>query len=891
MNFEYEKYINMNMNEFLKQQIYYGIHNHSHYSNIRMLDALAKCEDLIDDAIMKGHRGVAISDHECISGHVKMMNHMQGLHKEKKRYNELIKNGAVINNLKKEFGSKYELISTMPNDFKLGLGNEIYLLDEETMEEYRENYYTENRGRVNHMVLQALDEVGHEQIRELSSIAWGNRFKTGLVERVPITRTDLQNVIGDNRGHIISTTACLGGNLGGMVLEMLQIQARPHSDAELFDIKLKIHKFIQFCIETFGKDNFYIELQPNDMEEQVEFNKVALTIAKGYKLPFIIATDTHYLNKEDRFVHKAYLLSKGNEDREVDDFYNTCYSMRMEELYEYWLHFGEVNDFKTAILNTLGIWERTEQYDLSRPEEIPQRPLPEIFEVKHIFKDWYKKYDYIGLVANSEHDQDRFFMTLLEDGFIKKKEKFNDVNMARINEEFKQLWLISERLGQRMLSYYSLTELLINIMWDDKGGNSLVGISRGSCTGMYILFVTDCVAINPIKWDLPAYRHIHSSRIELADVDLDTETIKREQIFQAVSDFFNGQVLNLSTFKKEGSKSAVQTSARGMGIDNDISMSVSSMIPFERGSHWSLKDCVYGNEEKERKPVKEFINEVSKYSRWLETAMKIEGLICSRSIHASGVVIFNNGITKSNSIMKAPNGKNITAFDMNDSTQLSAVKLDFLTVESLTKLHTCLDLLIEEGKIEWQGSLRKTYEKYIHPDVLEYGSKKMWEMVSTGELLDLFQFSTPIGITTAKLLKPTSLPELAHANSLMRLMGDGTITPTEKFLKFKNDISLWYKEMNEYNLTKDNVFELEKYLKMYYGVSATQEDIMEITMNDKLVGFDLTQANKLRKAVAKKSEKVMKEVRELYFKVGQEKGNSLNVLNYIWDKHIVPQLG
>lgn len=304
-----------------------------------------------------------------------------------------------------------------------------------------------------------------------------------------------------------------------------------------------------------------------------------------------------------------------------------------------------------------------------------------------------------------------------------------------------------------------------------------------------------------------------------------------------------------------------------------------------------MSDCIYGNEEKDRKPVKEFINEINQYPNWLETALRLEGLICGRRIHASGVVIFNDGITSQNAIMKAPNKKNITAFGMYESSQLSAVKLDFLTTEATSKIHTALKLLTEYGKIEWQGSLKATYDKYIHPNVLIYDNKEMWKMVSNGELMDLFQFSTPVGIAVAKLLKPQNLNELAHANSLMRLMGDGTITPTEKYLKFRDNIQLWYDEMKEYNLTDEEIKELEKHLLEYYGVSATQEDIMEITMNKNIVGFDLQQANKLRKAVAKKSEKVMKEVKELYYKVGQENGNSLNKLDYVWDKHIVPQLG
>lgn len=96
-----------------------------------------------------------------------------------------------------------------------------------------------------------------------------------------------------------------------------------------------------------------------------------------------------------------------------------------------------------------------------------------------------------------------------------KKQNFNEVNIERINTEMKELWLISERLHQRMASYYNLTELLIRIMWDDNGGNSIVGISRGSVTGYYTCYLLSITQINPIEWNLPHWRHLSSTRPEL----------------------------------------------------------------------------------------------------------------------------------------------------------------------------------------------------------------------------------------------------------------------------------------------------------------------------------------------------------------------------------------
>lgn len=75
-----------------------------------------------------------------------------------------------------------------------------------------------------------------------------------------------------------------------------------------------------------------------------------------------------------------------------------------------------------------------------------------------------------------------------------------------------------------------------------------------------------------------------------------------------------------------------------------------------------------------------------------------------------------------------------------------ALKIDFLTIEALDKIQKAMDLLLANHKLEWQGSLRATFNKYFHPDVLEYDAPEMWDMLGRGEIIDVFQFQTQIGI-------------------------------------------------------------------------------------------------------------------------------------------------
>lgn len=231
------------------------------------------------------------------------------------------------------------------------------------------------------------------------------------------------------------------------------------------------------------------------------------------------------------------------------------------------------------------------------------------------------------------------------------------------------------------------------------------------------------------------------------DIDFDTQALRRKNILLSIKDFFGfNNVLNIATFGTVGPKSACTTAVRGYrteefpdGIDADVGTFLSTMIPTERGNVWPLHDVINGNKDKDRKPIRLFVNEVEKYDGLLDILLNIEGLIDKRSIHASGVYIYNNGYLKHNALMRAPNGQETTQFDMEDSDYMGGLKFDFLTIEALDCERTCVDLLIEDGLIEKQATLKETYNKYLHPDVLDYDNKEIWDLASSGEVTSLFQ--------------------------------------------------------------------------------------------------------------------------------------------------------
>ena len=820
------------------------LHCHTHGSNLRMLDCIVKTKDLIDYAVELGMKAVAITDHASISEHINAI-----------QYSKELKGKGV--------------------DIKVLLGDEIYLVDD--VIDVKENYVP-RQTQFYHFILIAKDRIGYDQLREINAVGWQSSFFTGKMRRVPNDKHQIEKIIGNNKGHLLASTACIGGEL-----------AKSFFNKD----KQQLASFVNWCVSTFGKENFAIEIQPSDNPEQISFNKWAKDYAWRHGLKCISTCDVHYLKKEHHDIHKAFLTSREADRGESEDFYATTYMMSTEEKQGYMPYFSD-EDYEQIVNDGWEFVKDVEFIDMEHITIIPERSLKGLdCQVRHIFKDWYDKYPYIKNFAYSKYDQDTYFLRMVEDGFISKKQEFNDTNIGRIAWELEQLWLISDKLGARMSAYYNLVDYIVDICWEI----GFIGVSRGSVTGYYTAYLIDMQQMNPLQWNLPAYRHLNAERVSWPDVDLDSSARNRPKIIQRLKEVFGeDNILNICTFKTETSKSALKTACRGLGLSNDEASYLSSLVPVERGKQWPLKDCFYGNKEKDRKPVGELVKEIKIQSEANDVdleqcALMIEGLISGLSLHASGIYIFKDGYLKQNSLMKTPRGDDVTCWDMPCSDYAGGLKYDSLTTECQDKLEVCTELLLKYGKIKWQGSIRATYNQYLHPDKLDYTTKEMWDDCSEGKITDLFQFITPVGGKCIRKIQPHSLEEMANANSLMRITVEDGIQPVDKFLAYKQDRSLWYKELDQYGVTNpDEIKALEKVLNYCYGCPSMQEDVMELCMEPKIAGFSLADADKARKIIAKKKSEDVAGLKEKFYSSVESHGNSINVANYVWEQCIKPQL-
>lgn len=171
-----------------------------------------------------------------------------------------------------------------------------------------------------------------------------------------------------------------------------------------------------------------------------------------------------------------------------------------------------------------------------------------------------------------------------------------------------------------------------------------------------------------------------------------------------------------------------------------------------------------GNPEKNRRPIKSFINEVNKYPGLVDIMMGISNLINKRSSHASGVIMFNEDPYEFGCFMKTPKGEIITQYDLHSAEAAGMTKYDFLVTEIQDKLVETIRLLQENGEIEKDLTLREVYNKYFHPEVLPIEESQYWEALQNGSVLNVFQFDSDVGAQAAKKIKPSSIIEMSDAN-------------------------------------------------------------------------------------------------------------------------------
>ena len=485
--------------EWQVEMSYIGLHVHTEFSNLKFADCIIRTPRLFERCKELSMPGVAITDHDALSSHISAIQTLKDFRKKAK--DEYEKEQTEENKANLEYW----------NNFKLILGNEIYLVRNDLT---KENYNKEEE-KYYHFILLAKDEIGHKQLRELSSRAWGRSFRQ-FIERVPTHYKDIEEVIGNEKGHLVASTACLGSYFAKLICDYIKNQS--------IETVEKLNDFVVWGKKWFGED-FYIELQPSASKDQNIYNEYALRYAKKNKLKTIITTDAHYLLKEDRIIHEFY-LNANDGDREVAEFYTGTYIQTPEEIKSFMYNINE-QDINNMLQETINIGNKVVEYNLSHKSIIPKMPIEKVSEIPPKIMLEINEREYINKFINSPDIQDKHYIANILIGLKNKVEKTQwQEYLTQIELELKEVWGISEKIENKMSSYFNLVVKILDIIWNE--GDSIVGVSRGSAAGYVTNYLLGIVQCDPIKLHMNNiyWRFITSERPELPRPRINWATIK-----------------------------------------------------------------------------------------------------------------------------------------------------------------------------------------------------------------------------------------------------------------------------------------------------------------------------------------------------------------------------
>ena len=579
----------------------------------------------------------------------------------------------------------------------------------------------------------------------------------------------------------------------------------------------------------YGKDNFYLELQDHGIREQKDVNHQLLKLSRETGIPLVATNDVHYIYKDDAEAHDILLCIQTGKIREEEErmkfpsseFYLKSHK-EMEELFAY---------IPEALGNTVKIADACNlEFDFDNIY-LPQYRTPEGYNVQ----------EYLRKLCNQGLE-----------------ERYGDPSKA-IKERLEFELQVIEGMGY---AEYFL------IVWDfikyAKDNGIPVGPGRGSSAGSIVAYSLGITDIDPIKYGLIFERFLNPQRVSMPDIDIDFCYERREEVIEYVKHKYGkDKVAQIITFGTMAARAAIRDVGRVINMPYNIVDRIAKQIPFTPGI--TIDKALQVNPEF-GKLYKE--DEEAKYL--IEMAKKLEGIPRHASTHAAGVVISKKNL-EDHVPLYMHDESVTTQFPMGTLEELGLLKMDFLGLRTLTVIEDTRKHILEN-----QG-------KNIDFSNMDYGDKKVYELISRGETLGVFQLESAGMIQFMRELRPSNLEDVIAGISLYR---PGPMDSIPRYIAYKNDPS-------KIEYLHDS---LKPILEVTYGCLVYQEQVMEIVRE--LAGYSYARSDLVRRAMSKKEMDVMEEERQ-YFIYGKlddkgdveipgciRRGIDENIANQIYDDMI-----
>ncbi len=644
-----------------------------------------------------------------------------------------------------------------------------------------------------HLTILAMDNIGYENLMNLASIA----NLDGFYYRPRIDKALLEKY---NQGLII-----LSGCIGGEVSDALR-QGQ-------YDLAKKT---AQWYKQLLG-DRYYIELQdhghpnhPTAWKDQTRVNDKLLKLAHELDIQAVVTCDAHYLNHEDQEAHEILLcVQTGAFLSDENRFSLKQFELHVAEPKEIIKRWGSTNP--ELILNTRAIADRCDvQIELGKIL-IPKFPTPQ----NETEKNFLETIVWQGL-AWRYAEVPRNNLSKLTIASAKKK--LSKEVVARAEYELD----VVNTMGFN--GYFLIVQDFIN--WGKDNG-IVFGPGRGSAASSILAYALRITEIDPLKYDLLFERFLNPDRISMPDMDIDIQDTRRDEVIEYCLDKYgHDKVANIVTFGRMAARNSVRDVARVLQVPYADADRLAKMIPPPvQGRHTPLA--------KSLKAIPELLaenNNNAQSAKVFDLATKLEGTIRSHGVHAAGVVIAPDKLTKFTPLEMSQKGVVATQYSMVPVEELGLLKMDFLGLSNLTTIKNTLRII------------KKVHGKDIRIEDIPLDDKRTFELLQRGDTTGVFQLESAGMKRYLKQLKPTVFEDIIAMVALYR---PGPMQWIDDFIARKHGT-----KKIEYLHPA-----MKASLENTYGIIVYQEQVMQISKD--LCGFTGGQADTLRKAIGKKIPEVM----------------------------------
>jgi DNA polymerase-3 subunit alpha len=540
-----------------------------------------------------------------------------------------------------------------------------------------------------HLILLARTTEGYKNLMKLSSIG----YLEGFYYR---PRIDME-VLRRHSAGIIATSACVAGAIPRALLAGDTARAQ---------------KLTEEYIDIFGKENFFFELQNHGIDKELVAFDELIKLGRRMNVPFIVANDAHYLNKEDARSHEV-LLCIGTQST-LDD--PSRYRFGSDQIYfKSPVEMAQLfPDMPEALTNTVEIAERC-SVEIKAPAQLPKTKVPD---------GYASEADYLTQMAKA--------------GL---KDKYSRITPG-----------IQERLDYELgvickMGFEGYFLIVSDFVAAAKREGVMTGC-RGSAAGSLVAYSVGITDVDPIRFELLFERFLNPERIDMPDADIDFADRDRHKIIDYVIDRYGREsVCQIITYGRMKGKSVVRDVARVMGIPIAEAGRLAGMV-----TEKDLEKSIAGNGE-----LAAAIKSNPKYAELFRHARALEGLNRQPSMHAGGVIIAPGPVVNWSPLFKQPDADEVmTQFDMNDVKEVGLIKMDFLGLITLTILQDSIDLIKKNHGVG--------IELWRLPD----GDKDTCALFGRGETVGVFQFESQGMQDNLRKLKPEGIDDLIAMNALYR---------------------------------------------------------------------------------------------------------------------------